>query len=54
MVKVNHPKYPPQVIDEKWLDKFLALGWTVEETEESEESEDSPVPRKRGRPAKEQ
>lgn len=30
MINVTHPIYPPQTIEEKWYDKFIAHGWTVD------------------------
>lgn len=54
MINVTHPVYPPQTIEEKWLDKFLANGWTVEDGQVIPQAAHAPIQEapKRGRPAK--
>jgi len=51
MINVTHPKYPPQSIEEKWLEKYLANGWTVVQPEEGQDDQ-AEEPRKPGRPKK--
>lgn len=56
MINVTHPKYPPQTIEEKWYDKFIAQGWAVDGdyVPPAKPVSDSvgTEPKKRGRPAK--